>query len=205
MHPESREIRDGFRAFTPALGRPRRARRLPGGGRHGRHKREYQRERPPPQIHGSPPVCHCVLLEAFAQGYTLHACLWKGGWLWSPHAAQGRGHEGFCLSTCRSSSPPPQGEGRSRAPACGGPADSAHHASVLALQESRGDTPMALSAIRRAAGVLAAAVILAGSFGIVAPAAAPKVLRMANMAEPETLDPHRTSTTVESNILRNLF
>jgi oligopeptide transport system substrate-binding protein len=63
---------------------------------------------------------------------------------------------------------------------------------------------MAVSA-SRAAGILAAAVILTGPVGIIAPAAAEKVLRMANMAEPETLDPHRTSTTVESNILRNLF
>jgi ABC-type oligopeptide transport system substrate-binding subunit len=64
---------------------------------------------------------------------------------------------------------------------------------------------MADWAIRRAAGVLAAAVILAGPIGIITPAAAEKVLRIANMAEPETLDPHRTSTVPESNILRNLF
>jgi oligopeptide transport system substrate-binding protein len=64
---------------------------------------------------------------------------------------------------------------------------------------------MAHSAIRRAAGVLAAAVILAGPVGKLAPAAAEKVLRVANMAEPETLDPHKASTTNESNILRNLF
>jgi oligopeptide transport system substrate-binding protein len=65
---------------------------------------------------------------------------------------------------------------------------------------------MALSAIHRAAGVLALAVILAGPAGVVAPAAAAgKVLRMANMGEPETLDPHKSSTVLESNILRNLF
>ncbi len=64
---------------------------------------------------------------------------------------------------------------------------------------------MAHSAIRRAAGVLAAVVILAGPTCTIAPAAAEKVLRIANMAEPETLDPHRTSTVPESNILRNLF
>src|SRR5262249_8936747 len=39
----------------------------------------------------------------------------------------------------------------------------------------------------------------------VTPAPAEKVLRIANMAEPETLDPHNASTTNESNILRNLF
>jgi ABC-type oligopeptide transport system substrate-binding subunit len=63
---------------------------------------------------------------------------------------------------------------------------------------------MAHSAIRRA-GVLALTVILAGPVGIIAPAAAEKVLRVANMGEPETLDPHKTSTVGESNILRNLF
>jgi ABC-type oligopeptide transport system substrate-binding subunit len=51
----------------------------------------------------------------------------------------------------------------------------------------------------------AAALILAGVLGAAAPAAAEKVLRIANQGEPETLDPHKTSTTVESNILRNLF
>ena len=64
---------------------------------------------------------------------------------------------------------------------------------------------MADSAIRRAAGVLAAAVILAGPIDRITPAAAEKVLRIANMGEPETLDPHKTSTTIEANILRNLF
>jgi ABC-type oligopeptide transport system substrate-binding subunit len=64
---------------------------------------------------------------------------------------------------------------------------------------------MAHSAIRRAAYVLAAAVILAGPIGKITPAAAEKVLRVANMAEPETLDPHKTSTTNEHNILLNLF
>src|SRR5712692_8194427 len=64
---------------------------------------------------------------------------------------------------------------------------------------------MAHSAIRRAARVLAAAVILAGPIGKLTPAAAEKVLRIANMAEPESLDPHKTSTVPESNILRNLF
>src|SRR5258708_1771235 len=64
---------------------------------------------------------------------------------------------------------------------------------------------MAHSAIRRAAGVLAAAVILAGPIGKITPAAAEKVLRIANMAEPETLDPHKSSTVPEHNILLNLF
>src|SRR6266481_6243381 len=64
---------------------------------------------------------------------------------------------------------------------------------------------MAHSAIRRAARVLAAAVILAGPIGKITPAAAEKVLRVANMAEPETLDPHKTSTINEHNILLNLF
>jgi ABC-type oligopeptide transport system substrate-binding subunit len=59
---------------------------------------------------------------------------------------------------------------------------------------------MAHSAIRRAAYVLAAAVILAGPIGKITPAAAEKVLRIANMAEPETLDPHKSSTVNESNI-----
>jgi oligopeptide transport system substrate-binding protein len=64
---------------------------------------------------------------------------------------------------------------------------------------------MASRAISRAARILAAAAILAGPASIIAPAAAEKVLRIANMAEPETLDPHKTSTVNESNILRNLF
>jgi len=64
---------------------------------------------------------------------------------------------------------------------------------------------MAHSAIRRAARVLAAAVILAGPIGQLTPATAEKVLRVANTAEPESLDPHKTSTVPESNILRNLF
>jgi oligopeptide transport system substrate-binding protein len=64
---------------------------------------------------------------------------------------------------------------------------------------------MAHSTIRRAAQVLAAAVILVGPIGTIMPAAAEKVLRIANMAEPETLDPHKSSTVPESDILRNLF
>src|SRR5262249_31030740 len=64
---------------------------------------------------------------------------------------------------------------------------------------------MAHARTRRAAAVLAAAVILAGPIYTSTPAAAEKVLRIANMAEPESLDPHKTSTVNEANILRNLF
>jgi ABC-type oligopeptide transport system substrate-binding subunit len=61
-------------------------------------------------------------------------------------------------------------------------------------------------AIRCAAAFLTAAAILAGPAGGAAPAAAAeKVLRVANMGEPETLDPHKSSTTIESSILRQLF
>jgi ABC-type oligopeptide transport system substrate-binding subunit len=51
----------------------------------------------------------------------------------------------------------------------------------------------------------AAALMLAGALAAAAPALAEKVLRFANMAEPETLDPHKTSTIPERNILINLF
>jgi oligopeptide transport system substrate-binding protein len=54
-------------------------------------------------------------------------------------------------------------------------------------------------------GVLAATLMLVGLASATTPAAAEKVLRIANMGEPETLDPHKTSITLESNILRNLF
>ncbi|HLK80645.1 MAG TPA: peptide ABC transporter substrate-binding protein [Xanthobacteraceae bacterium] len=64
---------------------------------------------------------------------------------------------------------------------------------------------MAHSTIRRAAQVLAAAVVMVGPISAIMPAAAEKVLRIANMAEPETLDPHKSSTVDASNILRNLF
>jgi ABC-type oligopeptide transport system substrate-binding subunit len=71
-------------------------------------------------------------------------------------------------------------------------------------------SPYLARTIRRAAGILAAAAILSGPLGVVAPAAAEpaaaeKVLRVANMGEPETLDPHRSSTTTEASILRQLF
>jgi oligopeptide transport system substrate-binding protein len=64
---------------------------------------------------------------------------------------------------------------------------------------------MADSAIRLAVRIFAAAVILAAPTGTITSAAAEKVLRVAIMGEPETLDPHKTSTTIEANILRNLF
>jgi ABC-type oligopeptide transport system substrate-binding subunit len=57
--------------------------------------------------------------------------------------------------------------------------------------------------LRRMSGILAAALMLASLVG--APAFAEKVLRIANMGEPETLDPHKTSTTIEHHILCNLF
>ena len=37
------------------------------------------------------------------------------------------------------------------------------------------------------------------------PAVAETVLRIANLAEPETLDPHKVVTNVQINITRNLF
>ena len=60
-------------------------------------------------------------------------------------------------------------------------------------------------ALSRICGAFAAALLLAGPVGGSAPAAAEKVLRIANMGEPESLDPHKTSTTGESRILRQLF
>src|SRR5205807_5984638 len=61
------------------------------------------------------------------------------------------------------------------------------------------------STLRRSSGILAAALMLAGLAGAATPAAAEKVLRIANLGEPESLDPHKTSTTGESRILRQLF
>src|ERR1700756_4154249 len=63
---------------------------------------------------------------------------------------------------------------------------------------------MAMLTLCLAAARFAAALTLAGALAAT-PASAEKVLRIANMGEPETLDPHKTSTTAESNILRNLF
>src|SRR5882724_10097356 len=60
-------------------------------------------------------------------------------------------------------------------------------------------------ALSHICGAFAAALLLAGPVGGAAPAAAEKVLRIANMGEPESLDPHKTSTTGESRVLRQLF
>jgi ABC-type oligopeptide transport system substrate-binding subunit len=54
-------------------------------------------------------------------------------------------------------------------------------------------------------GALAAALALTCIIAAVPPARAETVLRMANLGEPETLDPHKASTTIEFNILCNLF
>jgi ABC-type oligopeptide transport system substrate-binding subunit len=59
--------------------------------------------------------------------------------------------------------------------------------------------------LHRSAGLLAAVLMLAGALVTASAAAAEKVLRIANLGEPETLDPHKTSTTVEFNVLCNLF
>src|SRR3989440_4419165 len=69
----------------------------------------------------------------------------------------------------------------------------------------RWGTLMTGFALSRICGAFAAALLLAGPVGGAAPAAAEKVLRIANMGEPESLDPHKTSTTGESRILRQLF
>ena len=61
------------------------------------------------------------------------------------------------------------------------------------------------STLRRLSGILAAALLLASLAGSATPATAERVLRIANMGEPESLDPHKTSTTGESRILRQLF
>ncbi|HXA70354.1 MAG TPA: peptide ABC transporter substrate-binding protein [Stellaceae bacterium] len=58
---------------------------------------------------------------------------------------------------------------------------------------------------RRFAGAVTLALLVAWFASGPSPAAAEKVLRIANQGEPETLDPQKTSTTVESNVLRNLF
>jgi ABC-type oligopeptide transport system substrate-binding subunit len=58
---------------------------------------------------------------------------------------------------------------------------------------------------RPALARFATALMLAGGLAAATPALAEKVLRIGNQGEPETLDPHKTSTVVESNILRNLF
>jgi ABC-type oligopeptide transport system substrate-binding subunit len=57
---------------------------------------------------------------------------------------------------------------------------------------------------RLCASSVFAALTLAYLIGIT-PAPAETVLRIANMAEPETLDPHKTYLSMQSNIMRNLF
>ena len=59
--------------------------------------------------------------------------------------------------------------------------------------------------LHRSAGLFAAVLMLVGALVTTSAAAAEKVLRIANLGEPETLDPHKTSTTVEFNVLCNLF
>src|SRR5258708_18630541 len=59
--------------------------------------------------------------------------------------------------------------------------------------------------LHRSAGLLASVLMLVGALVTTSVAAAEKVLRIANLGEPETLDPHKTSTTVEFNVLCNLF
>jgi ABC-type oligopeptide transport system substrate-binding subunit len=56
----------------------------------------------------------------------------------------------------------------------------------------------------RACGILAAALTLACSI-VVPPAVAETVLHIANIAEPDTLDPHKTSKPQTINITHNLF
>ncbi len=58
---------------------------------------------------------------------------------------------------------------------------------------------------RRLSGFFAAALLALNLVSAPVPASAEKVLRIANQGEPETLDPQKTSTVVESNVLRNLF
>src|SRR5580704_13715334 len=63
---------------------------------------------------------------------------------------------------------------------------------------------MATFTLRLAAARLATALVLAGTLAAT-PAFAEKVLRFANMGEPETLDPHKAAINNEVNILINLF
>src|SRR5215210_4445563 len=59
--------------------------------------------------------------------------------------------------------------------------------------------------LRLSTSMFTAVLLLLGSVGTAIPAVTDKVLRIANLGEPETLDPHKTSTTIESKILLNLF
>jgi ABC-type oligopeptide transport system substrate-binding subunit len=62
---------------------------------------------------------------------------------------------------------------------------------------------MAGLTLSRACGILAAALMLC--FIDVAPAIAETVLRIANLNEPDSLDPHKTEMASASYVLRNLF
>jgi len=57
----------------------------------------------------------------------------------------------------------------------------------------------------RAGGTLAAALALICLIAATPPVRAEMVLRMANMGEPETLDPHKSASAIDFNILCNLF
>ena len=63
---------------------------------------------------------------------------------------------------------------------------------------------MASLTLSRACSLLAAALMLVCLIGV-PPSVAETVLRIANLAEPETLDPHKQSTATEMRIMRNLF
>ena len=62
---------------------------------------------------------------------------------------------------------------------------------------------MADFTLSRACGITAVAVMLC--FIGTPPAAAETVLRIANLGEPESLDPHKQNFPMETHILRNLF
>jgi ABC-type oligopeptide transport system substrate-binding subunit len=63
---------------------------------------------------------------------------------------------------------------------------------------------MASFALLRACGILAVALTLTCTIGV-PPALAEMVLRIANLGEPESLDPHKTDMLIASHIQRNLF
>jgi oligopeptide transport system substrate-binding protein len=59
---------------------------------------------------------------------------------------------------------------------------------------------------RRALGAMAAVVLaMPMTFGSAQPASAQAIYHRGNSADPETLDPHKTSTVYEAHILRDLF
>jgi hypothetical protein len=68
-----------------------------------------------------------------------------------------------------------------------------------------GENIMAGHTLSRACGILAAALMTLACAVAVPPAVAETMLRIANMAEPETLDPHKVTTNFQENITRNLF